>query len=160
MGKSDYIGAGAFIALGVFIWAVSFQFPVLPGGHPGPSLFPRILGSLFIFFSLIVILEGRRKSKTPPAPPAEVDEGGNVTLIGKENYFNAVLVIILIAAFIAFAKYLGFIITGGAVLFILMWKLHVKPLQGLIISAVVMCIIYSVFSKGLRVPLPHGFLWW
>ena len=158
MGKNDYIGAGIFIALGVFIWAVSFQFPVLPGGHPGPSLFPRVLGTLFIFFSLIVILQGRRKSKTPS--PAEDDEEGNVTLIGEKNYFNAVLVIILIAAFIAFAKYLGFIITGGAVLFMLMWKLHVKPIKSFIISAVVMCIIYSVFSKGLRVPLPHGFLWW
>ena len=159
MGKNDYIGAGAFIALGVFIWAVSFQFPVLPGGHPGPSLFPRILGTLFIFFSLIVILQGRRKSKTPP-PPAEDDEGGNVTLIGEKNYFNAVLVIILIAAFIVLVERLGFIITGGAVLFILMWKLHVTPLKSFIISAVVMCMIYSVFSKGLRVPLPHGFLWW
>jgi putative tricarboxylic transport membrane protein len=159
MGKNDYIGAGAFIALGVFIWAVSFQFPVLPGGHPGPSLFPRILGTLFIFFSLIVILEGRRKSKTPPAPAAE-DEGGNVIIIREKNYFNAVLVIILIAAFIALAPHLGFIITGGAVLFILMWKLHVKPLKNLIISAVVICLIYSVFAKGLRVPLPHGFLWW
>jgi hypothetical protein len=46
MGKNDYIGAGIFIALGVFIWAVSFQFPVLAGGHPGPSLFPRVLGTL------------------------------------------------------------------------------------------------------------------
>jgi putative tricarboxylic transport membrane protein len=160
MGKNEYIGAGFFIALGVFTWAVSFQFPVLPGGHPGPSLFPRVLGTLFIFFSLIVILQSRSKSKTPPAPPAEVDEGGNVTLIGKENYFNAVLVIILIAAFIAFTKHLGFIITGGAVLFILMLKLQVRPLAGLIISAVVVSFIYTVFAKGLRVPLPHGFLWW
>ena len=159
MGKNDYIGAGIFIALGVFIWAVSFRFPVLPGGHPGPSLFPRVLGTLFIFFSLIVILQGRRKSKTPP-PSAAADEGGNATITGRENYLNAVLVIILIAAFIALAERLGFIITGGAVLFILMWKLHVKPPISLIISAVVMCIIYSVFSKGLRVPLPHGFLWW
>ena len=83
-----------------------------------------------------------------------------MTLIGKENYFNAVLVIILIAAFIALAPHLGFIITGGAVLFILMWKLNVKPLKSFIISALIICMIYSVFSKGLRVPLPHGFLWW
>jgi hypothetical protein len=38
--------------------------------------------------------------------------------------------------------------------------LHVKPLKSLIISAVVICFIYSVFAKILRVPLPHGFLWW
>ncbi len=158
MGKNDYIGAGIFIALGVFIWALSFQFPVLAGGHPGPSLFPRVLGTLFIVFSLIVIHEGRQKSKAPPPP--EEDEGGNVTIIGKENYFNAVLVIILIAAFILAAPHLGFIITGGAVLIILMWKLHVKPVKAVIVSAVVICFIYTVFAKGLRVPLPRGFLGW
>ncbi len=157
MGKNDYVGAGIFTALGVFIWVVSFQFPVLTGGHPGPSLFPRVLGSLFIFFSLIVIREARRKSKTPP--PAE-DEGGNVAITGKENYFNAVLVIILIAAFIVLVPHLGFIITGWAVLFILMWKLHTKPITALVISAVVVCFIYSVFAKGLRVPLPRGFIGW
>jgi putative tricarboxylic transport membrane protein len=159
MGKNDYIGAGCFITLGIFIWVVSFHFPVLPGGHPGPSLFPRILGSLFIFFSLIVILQARRKPKTPPLS-AENDEGGNVTLIGKENYFNAVLVIILIAAFVVLTERLGFILSGGAVLFILMRKLQVKTLTSLTVSAVVVCIIYSIFSKGLRVPLPHGLLWW
>jgi len=162
MGKNDYIGGGIFTALGVLIWALTWHFPVLMeagGRHPGPSLFPRVLGTLFIFFSLIVILEGWRKSKTPP-PPAAEDEGGNVIIIGEKNYFNAVLVIILMAAFIALAGYLGFIITGGAVLFILMWKLHVKLLKSLIISAVVICFIYSVFAKILRVPLPHGFLWW
>jgi putative tricarboxylic transport membrane protein len=158
MGKYDYIGAGGFIALGVFIWVLSFQFPVLAGGHPGPSLFPRVLGTLFIFFSLIVILEGRRKSKTPPPPAA--DEEGNVIIIREKNYFNSVFVIILIAAFIALAPHLGFIITGGAVLFILMWKLHVKPLKSLIISAFVICFMYFLFAKILRVPLPQGFLWW
>ncbi len=158
MGKKDYIGPGIFIALGVFIWAVSFQFPVLPGGHPGPSLFPRVLGTLFIFFSLIVIGESRRKSKAAPPPPE--DEGGNVTITGKENYFNAVLVIILIAAFIVGAPHLGFIITGGMVLVILMWKLHVKPVRAVLISAVIICFIYMVFAKGLRVPLPHGFVGW
>jgi putative tricarboxylic transport membrane protein len=159
MGKKDYIGGVIFICLGIFIWVLSFQFPVLPDKHPGPSLFPRVLGTLFIFFSLIVILEGWRKSKMPPPPPAE-DEGGNVIITGKENYFNPVLVIILIGTFIALARYLGFIITGGAVLFILMWKLHVKPLKSFIISAIVICFIYSVFAKILRVPLPQGFLWW
>ena len=162
MGKKDYISGGIFAALGLIIWAFTFQFPVLDGGHPGPSLFPRVLGTLFIFFSLFVILEGWRKSKTPPPPPppASEDEEGNVIILGEKSYFNPVLVIILIAAFIALAGHLGFIITGWAVLFILMWKLNTKPLKGLIISAFVVCFIYFVFVKILRVPLPQGILWW
>ena len=160
MGKNDYIGGGIFICLGIFIWVYTWHFPILTeagGRHPGPALFPQVLGTLFIFFSLLVILEGRRKSKAPP--PAE-GEGGNVEIIGEKNYFNPVLVIILIAAFIVVAPHLGFIITGWAVLFILMWKLHVKPIKASIISAIVICFIYFVFAKVLRVPLPRGFLWW
>jgi hypothetical protein len=168
MGKKDYIGGVIFICLGIFIWALTFKFPVLAavGGvhHPGPSLFPRVLGTLFIFFSLIVIWEGWRKSKTSqPPPPTETAEElreGNVIIVEEKNYFNPVLVIFLIGAFIALAPHLGFIITGGAVLFILMWKLHVKPLKSLVITAIVICFMYSVFVKILRVPLPQGFLWW
>jgi putative tricarboxylic transport membrane protein len=161
MGKKDCISGGIFAALGVVIWAFTFQFPTLPGGHPGPSLFPRVLATLFILFGSIVIRNGllAGRSKTP-APPVTEDEGGNVIITGKANYFNAVFVIILIGAFIVASGYLGFIISGGAVLFLLMWKLRIKPIKSLIISAFVICFIYSVFAKILRVPLPHGFLWW
>jgi hypothetical protein len=106
---------------------------------------------------LLVIVEGRRKSK---APPLAEDEGGNVEIVGEKDYFNPVLVIILIAAFIVVAPHLGFIITGWSVLFILMWKLHVKPIKASIISAIVICFIYFVSAKVLRVTLPRGFLWW
>jgi len=152
MGKNDYIGGGIFTALGVFIWALTFQFPVLDDGHPGPSLFPRVLGTLFIVFGSMVILNGWRagRSETPPPPEEEV----------QLNYFNPFLVIILIAAFIALAPKLGFIITGAAVLIILMMKLRVSPLKSSVVSILLICFIYLVFSKVLRVPLPQGFLGW
>lgn len=160
MGKKDCIGGGIFAVLGVVIWVFTLQFPTLDGGHPGPSLFPRVLATLFILFGAIVFRTGWR-TRVPKTPsPAEDDKGENVIITGKENYFNAVFVIILIGAFIGLSKVLGFIIVGGAVLFALMWKLRVRPMKSLIISAAVICFIYSVFAKILRVPLPHGFLWW
>lgn len=152
MGTKDYIGGGIFTALGVFIWALTFQFPILDDGHPGPSLFPRVLGTLFIFFGSMVILSGWRAGKAEAAAPSE--EGLQL------NYFNPFLVIILIAAFIALARKLGFIITGAAILTILMMKLRVSPLKSSIISVFLICFIYLVFSKVLRVPLPHGLLGW
>jgi putative tricarboxylic transport membrane protein len=152
MGKNDYIGGGIFTALGVFIWVLTFQFPVLDDGHPGPSLFPRVLGTLFIFFGSMVVLSGWRAGRAEAAaPPAE-----EIQL----NYFNPILVIILIAAFIALAPKLGFIITGAAILIILMMKLRVSPLKSSIISVLLVCFVYLVFSKVLRVPLPHGLLGW
>jgi putative tricarboxylic transport membrane protein len=153
MGKNDYIGGGIFTALGVFIWAMTFQFPVLDDGHPGPSLFPRVLGTLFILFGIMVILSGRRAAgKAEAESPAE-DEA-------QLNYFNPLLVIILIGAFIAIAPKLGFILTGAALLFILMMRLRVSPLKSSIISVVLICFIFFVFSKILRVPLPLGLLGW
>jgi len=152
MGKNDYIGGGIFTALGVFIWVLTFQFPVLDDGHPGPSLFPRVLGTLFIFFGSMVILSGWRAGRAEATAPPEEEV--------RVNYFNPMLVIILIAAFIALAPKLGFIITGAAILIILMMKLRVSPLKSSIISFLLVCFVYLVFSKVLRVPLPHGLLGW
>ncbi len=159
MGQKDCIGGGIFAALGVVIWAFTFQFPTLEGGHPGPSLFPRLLATLFILFGAIVFRSGWR-TRRPETPSPADDKGENIIITGEKNHFNAVLVILLIGAFIALSGYLGFIIAGGTVLLILMWKLHVKPIKSLIISVAVICFIYFVFAKILRVPLPQGFLWW
>ncbi len=152
MGRKDYIGGGIFAILGVFIWALTFQFPVLEDGHPGPSLFPRVLGTLFIIFGLMVVFNGWRSRRAPAEPPAE----NELPL----NYFNPILVIILIAAFIILAHKLGFIISGAAILFLLMMKLRVPLLKTSIVSVVLACVVFFIFSKVLRVPLPIGLLGW
>jgi hypothetical protein len=41
-----------------------------------------------------------------------------------------------------------------------MMKLRVSPLKSSIISVLLVCFVYLVFSKVLRVPLPHGLLGW
>ena len=144
MGRKDYIGGGIFTALGVFIWALTFQFPVLDDGHPGPSLFPRVLGTLFIFFGLMVVFNGwKSRRATEETPP---DEGLPL------NYFNPILVIILIAAFIALAPKVGFIISGAAILFFLMIKLRVSPLKRLIVSIVLICLSSSSFPRACGCP--------
>jgi putative tricarboxylic transport membrane protein len=152
MGTKDYIGGGIFMALGVFIWGMTFRFPELDGGHPGPSLFPRVLGTLFIFFGSLVIYNGWKSSRVKGEIPPEEQ----IPL----NYFNPILVIILIAAFIALANKMGFIISGIGVLFVLMMKLRVSLLKRSIVSVALVCFVYLIFSKLLRVPLPIGLLGW
>ena len=152
MGTKDYIGGGIFIALGVFIWSMTLQFPALEGGHPGPSLFPRVLATLFIFFGAMVVFHGWKSRRIKEETPAE-----------KEfplNKFNPILVIILIAAFIALANKLGFIFTGAGILFILMMKLRVSFFKSSIVSILLVCFVYFMFAKILRVPLPIGLLGW
>jgi putative tricarboxylic transport membrane protein len=69
-------------------------------------------------------------------------------------------VIILIAAFIALAPTVGFVITGAVLLTILMLKLRVSALKSAVVSILLVAFIYTVFAKGLRVPLPIGYLGW
>jgi putative tricarboxylic transport membrane protein len=155
MGTKDYIGGGIFVVLGVFIWAMTLQFPVLDDNHPGPSLFPRVLGTLFIVFGGMVLYSGW-KSKVKKTKEETSPEKEQIIL----NYFNPILVIILIAAFIALANKFGFIITGVAILFTLMMKLRVSLLKNSMVSILLVCFIYFIFSKVLRVPLPIGLLGW
>ena len=153
MGRKDYLGGGIFIALGIFIFVTSLSFPELDGGHPGPSLFPRVLAILFILFGGIVVWQGRRSVN---AIPEDVSEEAQSPV----HRFNPVLVIILIAAFIAFANTLGFFITGSVVLTALMIRLRVSALKSAALSIFLVAFIYTIFSKGLRVPLPIGYLGW
>ena len=153
MGSKDYIGGGIFIALGIFIFSTTFSYPILDGGHPGPSLFPRVLAVLFIFFGGIVVLQGWRSAKVKREESP--NEEGPPT-----NKFNPILVIILVAAFIALAPTVGFVITSTVLLAILMLKLRVSTLKSVIVSILLAAFIYTVFAKGLRVPLPIGYLGW
>jgi putative tricarboxylic transport membrane protein len=153
MGRKDYVGGGIFIVLGILILLMTFTFPSLDGRHPGPSLFPRVLATLFIFFGGIVVLHGRRSArvKTEDFPKAEGLP---------QNKFNPILVIVLIAAFIALAPTVGFFMTGAVILAILMLRLRVAALKSVIVSTLLVAFIYTVFAKGLRVPLPIGYLGW
>ena len=38
----------AAIGLAILIWISSLPFPTLPGGHPGPALFPRVIAVLLL----------------------------------------------------------------------------------------------------------------
>jgi putative tricarboxylic transport membrane protein len=157
MGKNDYIGGGLFSCLGILIWVLTYSFPVLIDAgkrHPGPALFPRILATLFILFGLMVILNGWRVARAKTPPPEEGVAGL------KLNYYNPILVVILIATFIFLAPKLGFLITGTLILVILMMKLQVRPVKSLITSVVVTCFVYFMFATMLRVPLPRGILGW
>ena len=43
---SDTVVGAGFVAAGALIVVGTLNYPPLEGGHPGPSLFPRILGAL------------------------------------------------------------------------------------------------------------------
>jgi putative tricarboxylic transport membrane protein len=154
MGNKDLIGGGIFTALGVLIFILTFGFPTLEKGHPGPSLFPRILAVLFIFFAGIVLLRGwRTRVETLQSAPEEDFEV-------PRNYFSPIFVLILIVVYMTLSNWLGFFITSTLILFLMMIKLGVPYLRSVVISILLTLFVNLMFYKILRVPLPMGFLGW
>ena len=154
MGKSDRISGGIFTALGIFIFVLTLQFPSLDAGHPGPSLFPRILAVLFIFFGGIVLLQGwKDRNGAEEASPAE-------EIPASRSYLNPLFVLILIGAYMVFSNWLGFLVTSVLLLFLMMIKLRVTFFRSIVIAILVTLFVNLMFAKILRVPLPPGLLGW
>lgn len=150
---SDTIVGAGFVAAGALIIAGTLNYPSLDGGHPGPALFPRILGTLMAAFGGLVGLQGLRAR----------DESEDVHWAGlyrNTGFVNALFVLAGVLAYILLAERLGYLIMGSLIMFVIMWRIQVPALRALVIAVVFNNLVYLLFAKVMRVPLPLGLVWW
>ncbi|MBI2455634.1 MAG: tripartite tricarboxylate transporter TctB family protein [candidate division NC10 bacterium] len=150
---SDTVVGAGFVAAGALIFAGTLNYPTLEAGHPGPSLFPRILGGLMAVFGGLVSLLGLRARDV-------TDEVAWLRLHKNPAFINALVVLAGVLAYIFLVEHLGFLIMGALVIFTLMWRLQVRPLKAAVVAIVFNTLVHFLFAKVLRVPLPLGILWW
>jgi putative tricarboxylic transport membrane protein len=142
-----FVGAGALIVVG------TLNYPSLDGGHPGPALFPRILGTLMAVLGAALAVQGARaRDATQAVEWRRLHQ--NVGLV------NALFVLVGVLAYLGLVEWLGFLITGTLLLFVMMWRLRVPPLRAMVVAIAFITIVHFLFVKVLRVPLPLGLLWW
>jgi putative tricarboxylic transport membrane protein len=146
------VGVG-FVGAGALIVAGTLNYPPLAAGYPGPALFPRILGTLMAALGAALAVQGARaRDATQAVEWRRLHR--NVGLI------NALFVLVGVLAYLALVEWLGFLITGTLLLFLMMWRLRVPPLRALVVAIAFITIVHFLFVKVLRVPLPLGLLWW
>ncbi len=150
---SDTVVGAGFVAAGALIIAGTLQYPTLEGGHPGPSLFPRLLGGLMAAFGGLVSIQGIRARDVTE----DVDW---LRLHRNPAFINALFLLAGVLAYILLVDRLGFLIMGALVLFLIMWRLKVPVLKALVVAIVFNAIVHFLFAKILRVPLSMGLLWW
>ncbi|MBI2563164.1 MAG: tripartite tricarboxylate transporter TctB family protein [candidate division NC10 bacterium] len=150
---SDTVVGAGFVAAGALIFAGTLNYPTLEAGHPGPSLFPRILGGLMAVFGGLVSLLGLRARDV-------TDEVAWLRLHKNPAFINALVVLAGVLAYIFLVEHLGFLIMGALVIFSLMWRLQVRPVKAAVVAIVFNTLVHFLFAKVLRVPLPLGILWW
>lgn len=152
MNKNDLISGGIFMGLGICILGLTFPFPSLDKGHPGPALFPNILAVLFIFFGGF-LLGKRLKSRIEPI--AGPEEKAPPQVLG-----NAFFALGIILAFLLLESTLGFLLTSFFLLFVFTKKLGTSLFASAVSSILITVFVYFLFYKVLRVPLSPGLLSW
>jgi putative tricarboxylic transport membrane protein len=146
------VGAG-FVVAGAAIFAATTTYPLLDEGHPGPSLFPRVVAALMAGFGAMLSVQGFRGRDTSEAIAWR-------RLHRSSGFVNALFVLAGVLAFIVLVDHAGFLVMCTAVLGILMWRLRVRLPWVLPISVAFSVLMYALFAKLLRVPLPLGLVWW
>ncbi len=146
------VGAG-FVVAGALIIVGTLNYPSLDAGHPGPSLFPRLLGGLMAVFGALVGVGGLRARDA-------TEEVAWLRLYRNSAFINAVFVLGAVVTYIVMVGRIGFLLMGTLILSVLMWRLRVRPLTALVVAIVFSNFVYLLFAKILRVPLAGGILWW
>lgn len=139
------LAAGILLAvLGGYVLAAASAFSRLSTGYPGPGLFPQVLGVILALLGLSLLL----------ARPLEETE--ERVVLTREGLANAVSVVAAVLVYMAAVNRLGFILTAGLLLVGLMVKLGAGAGRSVVFGFGLSGILYVLFARLLRVPLPGG----
>jgi len=152
MKLNDAVFGAVFLALSLLVlWSIQ-SYPRIPGQNIGPAAFPGVVAAILAVCSVLLIAQGVRKHDG-----AAWFERGAWTRESRQLIGFAITIAGLLFYVLASEK-LGFLITGIVMLVSLMLALRVKPGMALLVSVVSTLVIHIAFYKGLRVPLPWGFV--
>lgn len=176
----DLVGGLLSAALGAAVLTHVRGFPQLPGGQPGPALFPGIVGTLLVLFGVVLAARALRRvwlaRRTLPVaarggPDGDVvpdgdagpDEDAGPAPGGRAGSrfppaASAVAVLAAIGVYLLVAGVLGFIPTMAALLWLLMIVLGARVLPALGAAILATLVVYYLFRVVLLVPLPQGSL--
>jgi putative tricarboxylic transport membrane protein len=144
---------GAFFAvLGALILVQVQGFPAIPGQQYGAGAFPGLVGTGFVVAGLLLIVLGVRDRAG--ASWATFDPW----LRSRRHVTAAAAIVLGTVAYILWVDDIGFLLLAPAVLLLWFLLLGVRPLPAVITALVAVALIWYVFYKLLRVPLPWGWL--
>jgi putative tricarboxylic transport membrane protein len=150
---SDTLVGAGFAAAGALVIVGTLGYPSLDGSHPGPALFPRLLGGLMMVLGGALGWHG--------IATGDVSERlAWRDLTRSTPFVNALVVLAAVVGYVLLVERLGFIATAALLLAVVMWRLDVPRLRTVVIAVVLAVVVHAMFAKVLRVPLPTGLIWW
>ena len=132
---------------GVALVAVSWSFPDLPGQDYGASTFPLAIGVALFGLGVAAAVVALR--------------AGRVTMVRWEgwgldagSWLRLAVLLALVVGYILLSPVVGFLLTGGALLFGLLMTFRAPLLVSAATTPVAIVAVWWVFDGLLRVPLP------
>ncbi|MCW5688428.1 MAG: tripartite tricarboxylate transporter TctB family protein [Pseudolabrys sp.] len=153
MRANDAINGLVLILLAVAMIAITSSFPAFPGQPYGPSLFPRVLGTLLIICGALLIWRGMAARR---AGAGWVEMAAWTRQPWRIVSFFLMLGSLLL--YILVGDTIGFIPIAMVILLALFLWFGVRPLVAVITAVAATFVIHWFFATMLRVPLPRGLL--
>jgi putative tricarboxylic transport membrane protein len=149
----DTVFGALFLLLSALVlWTVQ-GYPKIPGQNVGPAAFPGVAAAVLAVCSVLLIVNGlRQRHRHAPWVSLGAWTRSPAQLLAFLVTLGGLLLYVLAS------ERIGFLVTGIVMLVSLMLALRVKPLLAIVVSVVATFAIHIAFYKGLRVPLPWGFV--
>lgn len=137
--------------LGASAVALAQTFPPMLGQSIGPSLFPTLIGGGLVLAGGVLVAPGFRRDR---GPWVVIDAD-----LGRPRMaLNLVAVVVGLVGYAVIVERLGFFLTSGALLAVLLRAFGVRAKLTAILALVVPVVLHYGFYSVLRVPLPWGVL--
>jgi hypothetical protein len=144
--RADHAAGLFFIALGIFVFALSGDLPFGTISSPGAGMMPKLMAGLMVAFAIAIVALGHTSQRL-----AEIDWS---------DRWHALLVVLITAAGIYAYQRLGFLLTMSMLVFTL---LVVVERRNVLIAAAyaigLTLFAYWLFGRALKAPLERGILW-
>jgi hypothetical protein len=145
--RRDHIAGGAFIVVGLLVFALSGDLPFGTLASPGAGMMPKLVLGLLIAFGAILVA---RAGESPPL--ATIDWG---------DFRHAATVVAVTAVATALYTTIGFVLSVTLLLFVLLYFVERRSLWRTVTVSIGITVgCYFLFGTLLRSPLPPMPFWY
>jgi putative tricarboxylic transport membrane protein len=143
--SADAIAGGAFLLVGLGAVVGAIQLQIGTPSEPQPGFFPFLAGSLLMFLSGLLVVQGLRGRSSGGEPFTKLRQ--------------PVLAMMGLIGFVLLLEPLGYILATASLTAVLLLVLKVRRGLGYVLTVILLPVgSYLLFDRLLDVPLPEGIL--
>jgi len=144
--RRDHVAGGAFVGLGLLLFALSDELPFGSLASPGAGMLPKLVLALMTVFGAILVV---RASDSPP-----------IATLDWSDFGHAATVVGVSAVAIGLYTVIGFVPTISLLLFVLLYVVERRSLwRAAAVSIGITLGAYFLFGTLLKSPLPPAPIW-